>query len=491
MTLLKLPETNRYDPLWEQVVLETIPKLTVSTPKGPAPITIFDEWRDVILSPSPNKLVVAGEGSGKSLWSGALLTCRQVYDIQYGPQLYWIVGKDFEDARMEFDYFRSLYGQIGTFASQSVSNAKDQQCYAVTDLGHEIRTISAYDETKVAREEPFGIIGSEASRWDEEILERCEGRLIRNYPHSWGFFAGSPESSVGWFADMYKYAQGPNERNFRSFQIPTWCNLSKYPLGREDPAIKVAEASRSPEKFMERFGAAFVPPKGMVMHTFRTNLHVDRSLEYDPDLPVYVGIDPGGVVYAVLFVQFGPEGDVRVLDGIHAHRWTHEEVINEFKGRPLSGAVVGGSIDIASKQAQNAMPISLDEWRKDTGLVLWTQKHAVDDTVDKLLWALANNPNTGRPRLRVHPRCTGLISEMGGGRSPVPDGGPWLRHSTQQSVWGAPKRENDHACKALGYLLQGPYSQVASPRARAASYLGPTRGVSQPASNVRSVSYLG
>ena len=476
----------KYDPLWEQVVMETLPKLQVSTPRGPAPIVMFDEWKDAILSPSPNKLVVAGEGSGKSLWSGAMLACHQIYDIQYGPQLYWIVGKDFEDARMEFDYFYDLYEQIGEFTAQSVSNAQDQQCYVITDLGHEVRTISAYDATKIARKEPFGIIGSEASRWEEEILERCEGRLIRNFPYSWGFFSGSPESSIGWFADMYKYAQGPNERGFRSYQIPSWCNLSKYPEGREDPAIKRAEASRSPQKFLERFGAAFVPPKGLVLHTFRNSTHVDNFLEYDPDLPVYLGIDPGGVVYAVEFVQFGPDGDIRVLDEIYAHRWTHEEVINEFKANPLSAAVVGGCIDIASTQAQNAMPISFNEWHKDTGLNLWAKKYAVDDTVDKLLWALAPNPqNPGRYRLRVHPKCKGFISEAGGGRSPVPDGGPWVRHSTPHNSWGAPKRENDHASKALGYLLQGPYAQHGSARVKSASYLE----ASSP--QMRSASYIG
>ena len=482
--MFSLPNVKERDPLWEQVVREIVPKLTVSTPKGPAPIVLFEEWEDVILSASPNKLIAAGEGSGKSLWSAVYLVCRMVYDIQFGPQLYWIVGKDFEDARMEFDYFMDLYEQVGTLGARSTSNAQDQPCFVITDLGHEVRTISAYDATKIARREPLGIIGSECSRWEEEILERCEGRLVRNYPHSWGFFSGSPEASVGWFADMYEYAQGQNERGFRSFQIPSWCNLAKYPLGREDPAIKRAEASRSPQKFKERFGAAFAAPEGLVCHTFRNNLHVDSFLEYDPELPVYVGIDPGGIVYAVEFVQFPANGDICILDEIYAYRWTHEEIINEFKARPLGSAVVGGSIDIASKQVQNAMPVSLDEWRKDTGLSLWVKKCAVDDTVDKLLWALAINPNTGRPRLRVRPNCKGIISEMGGGKSPVPKGGNWMRHQTPQGTWGAPKRENDHACKGLAYLLQGPYAHMTSSKPKQVSYL------SSPG-RARSASYVG
>ena len=137
-----------------------------------------------------------------------------------------------------------------------------------------------------------------------------------------------------------------------------------------------------------------------------------------------------------------------------------------FKVDPLASLVTSGAIDIASKQPQNAMPIALDEWYKDTGLVLWTQKHGVDDTVERLLWALGPNPNTGRARLSIHPRCQGLISEMGGGPSPVPDGGSWMRYEHNNGL-GVPMRKNDHACKALGYLLAGPYSFLASDRAQA------------------------
>ena len=460
-------EETEIDRLWRSVVEETLPKL--DAPGSNQSIKPFDEWMKVFYNHAPIKMIVGGEGSGKSLHAGMYLTCRMIFDLIYGPQLYWVVGRDFEDARKDFDYFYDLYSQIGNFVSESRPNHRDQQCHAITEAGQAVYTISSYDFTKIARDEPFGILGAEVSRWDEETLSRCEGRLIRNFPNSWGFFGGSPESSIGWFADTAKFGQGPNDRGIRSFFIPTWCNLVKFPEGREDPAIKRVEAGRSPQKFLERFGAEFVPPKGLVCHTFRYNLHVDPMLEYDPDLPVYIGIDPGMLVYAIVFTQFNKEGEICILDEIYVHRWTHEDVINEYKGRGLSPAVVGGSIDVASKQAINAMPVSLDQWRRDTGLQLWAQKIPVDDSIDRLLWGLANNPNTGRPRLRISPSCRGIISEMGGGASPVVDGGPWMRYSTPQNQWGPPMRKNDHACKALAYLLAGPYSQVSTREKRGVS----------------------
>ena len=409
---------------------------------------------------------------------GLYLSAHTIFDLQWGKHLYWVVGADYEDARKDFDYFADFQLQLDDVESLSRPTHRDQQCILVTKTGHTIVTVSSYDFTKIARDEPFGIIGAEISRWYPETFERCEGRLLRNYPNAWGFFSGSPETSIGWFSDIAKFGQGQNERGLRSYFIPSWCNLSKYPGGREDPAIKRAEAGRSPQKFRERFGAEFVTPKALVCHSFRYNLHVDPELEYDPNLPVYLGIDPGGITYAVLFVQFPADGEIHILDEIYVHRWPHSAVINEFKSNPLSTAVEGGAIDVASKQNQNAMPISLDEWYNDTNLVLWAEKHSVDDTVERLLWALAPNPNTSRARLSIHPRCAGIIAEMGGGPSPVPDGGPWMRYETHQGL-GVPIRRNDHACKALGYLLAGPYSFLASERATrsvlATSYLGPSR----------------
>ena len=474
------------------ILHDLIETLTVDSITGPQKIRLFDEWADVLNCPDPIVLCIAGEGSGKSLHAGLYLSARLIYDRVKHPEhehpLYWVVGADFEDARKDFDYFYQFQLQLDNVAEASVPGHFDQQAVVITKMGQTIKTISSYDFTKIARDEPMGIVGAEASRWYAETFERCEGRLIRQYPHSWGFFSGSPEASFGWFKDVATFAEGPNDRSIRSFFIPSWCNLAKYPGGRDDPAILRAEAGRSPQKFAERFGAKFVPPRGLVCHSFNYTLHVDTFLDVDPDLPIYLGIDPGGIVYSVLFVQFTPDGEIHVVDEIYAHRWPHSQVINEFEGHPWRHLVEGGAIDVASKQPQNAMPISLNEWFNDTGLNLWAQKHDVESTVERLYWALSPNPNTGRPRLRINPRCAGLISEMGGGPSPVPDGGAWMRFETATGI-GVPMRKNDHSCKALAYLLQGPYGIMAYNRATEesmpVSYVG-----NELYSNKRDVSIL-
>src|SRR3990167_9786815 len=173
------------DQSWQSLLKTLYQTLTVDTLNGPSLIRAFPEWETVLNSGAPNKLIVAGEGSGKSMHAGLYLTARTIYDLQWGKHLYWVVGADYEDARKDFDYFVEFQQQIDAIETLSRPTHRDQQCTLVTRTGHTIVTISSYDFTKIARDEPFGIVGAEVSRWFPETFERCEGRLLRNYPYAW------------------------------------------------------------------------------------------------------------------------------------------------------------------------------------------------------------------------------------------------------------------------------------------------------------------
>ena len=84
---------------------------------------------------------------------------------------------------------------------------------------------------------------------------------------------------------------------------------------------------------------------------------------------------------------------------------------------------------------------------------------------------MAISPRTGRPRLRISSRCVGLISELGGGPSPIANRGVWKMKG------GVPDRDkNNDACKALGYGL--------------VSHFGTTIPSMEELRNVRTGSYL-
>jgi hypothetical protein len=424
-------------------------------------------------------LMAGGEGSGKTFLGDALAVAYvEAMTAEKGwseGHLVWVVGADYEDTRkaltgsLENDW-GSIYSflmklNILDMTTSSMPIGRDQKAILHTTTGNVYEGISGYDPLKIGRDEPDFIIGEEVSRWMIELWQRCMGRQARRQEKgSKGYYSGSFETSLSWFADKWKEGQTqPNDLSLKSFSVPSWANLSVYPGGREDPAIKRLEASNTPERFMERYGGKPAPPRDAVLPEFRVAHHV-APVEFDPKSPVYVTIDPGERVCAVLFVQF--QGDeVWIVDEVYAQRLSHEEVVNACVMKPAWRKVMPYIVmDIAGKQAHFGLGSADEAWRKNPGIDIKMKYIPVDDSVKRLRSVLAVNPVTQRPRLLINPRCSGLISELGGGVSPVEGGGMWRR-----GINGKPKAENDHACKALAYLLVQEFGTVL-PESRKTAY---------------------
>ena len=415
-------------------------------------LTLSPEQGGVFWNPGRVRIVAGGEGSGKS-FLGALssiirTSAEQANQGFEGTQYGWIIGADFEDANEEIKQARDFAITLGIYdrVRSSFPTAQDSQKILALKTGVIMKTVSAYDPTKLGREEPDFIVGCEVSRWETEAWLRAYGRLARKFPRAWGIFTGSFETSVGWFPEVWKQGQGANELDIVSFSLPSWSNPVRYPGGRADPAIIQQEKVSTPERFMERFGGRPAPPRDAVLPEFRPTLHVAPDLELDTKQPVYLFIDPGTHVYAVLFVQL-INGEARVIDEVYAHGWTHAQVTSACMNKEAWKYVREGVMDVAGRQNHSGLGTPQAAWFNETGLTIRSQYCKVEQTVERLRSILSVNPISGKPYLRIHPRCRGIISEMGGTASPVEGGGIWRMKG------GFPDNHNDHSCKALGYGL--------------------------------------
>ncbi len=420
-----------------------------------------EQWK-AASSESSKIVIAAGEGAGKSHTAAVYATAHAAWDLQRlgmakdglpVARLYWIVGQDYVDAYREFELILAFNRQLKNVDETSV-HIRDEgrdKCSFKTITGQLFVTMTAADPTSLGREEPHGLIGCEVSRWQSEVWTRCFGRLARQYQdNSWGIFSGSFETSIGPFSDWYKVGQGPNDLGITSYNMPTWSNTYKFPGGIDDPEIERQRQMLPAHRFLERFGGLPAPPQNAVLPDFSITRHVDETVKYDVDSPVYLAIDPGDKTYAVLFVQI-INGEVWVMDEVYVEHWNHQSVIDECKLRPgwkYAQLWKRGAIDIAGTQ-HHAAASPLEIWEDNTGFVLGTNKIEVEKSVERLQSVLAVSPSTGRPRLRIHPRCKGILSELGGGPPPIAGGGVWVRSGKA----GRPERANDHACKALAYLL--------------------------------------
>jgi len=368
-------------------------------------------------------------------------------------RLYWVIGESYEDAFKDYTDLLGVCEQLGIVEEGSVHlrDSGRDKCDFTTTYGQFVETISGSDPTVVARLEPDGIIGAEASRWSAELWRRVFGRLARRRSlGSWGFFSGSPETSVGPFADYYRLGTGPNTVELQSFNIPTWSNIYRYPGGLDDPAILELKAITPDDRFTERYGGVPVAPRNAVLPEFSSALHVDDLVEYDPGADTYIFVDPGDIGYAVIFVQV-VGAEIRVVESIYAHRSTHEIVLADVKqmqGWKHTQRTRRVVIDVAGFQHHAGQSV-VEKWIDATGYYVTGERYKVEMLIEKLRSALMFNPKSGKARLRIHPRNVGLLAEAGAVANPIPGRGMWLRFSET----GRPREDSCDAWKALGYGL--------------------------------------
>ena len=423
-------------------------------------ITLSPEQAEVFWDEERVLVMAGGEGAGKS-FVGALRAF--VLTVTTPVELGWFVGADMEDARKEMDYFIDWSDKLGILdrSNSTIPSARTERCLVRLDLSRitgkvaVAETVSGYDPLKIGRDQPDWIVGCEVSRWEKEVFDRCYGRLARKYPRAWGFFSGSFEESIGWFPETWALGQGPNEMDLSSHSLPSWANRSIYPGGADDAAIVQLRNSMSESRFLARHAGRPSPPRDAVLPEFKYRLHV-WPVTTNPAYPVYLFIDPGTTVYCILYVQI-VGGEVHVLDEIYQPQASHDSVINSAMANELWKYVGGGVIDVAGKQHHGGFMSPEQAWARDTGLRLKSQYLKVDQEVERLRSILHLNPITQRARLLIHPRCKGIISEMGGGQSPNPSGGLWRMKG------GSPDNHNDHACKALAYGLAQYYGTNTPP----------------------------
>ena len=437
---------------------------------SPEWVSVFDDFGDLSYC---NKFIAAGgEGSAKSHDAGLFLVARYMYDmltLERKPRLYWIIGADYEDAYKEFTYVLEFLETLGKLKMRI--NAKGEnvpegikvvrggrdQCILTTNDGVEIRTISAKDETKIAREEPDGIVGAEASRWSAEAFRRAIGRIAR-LPYAWFFASGSFESDEGGFHARFEVGQGDNSQRLRSKSIPSFANRHVYPNGEADYRIQELKADYSIDRYMERILGMPAPPKGQVINSLDPKKHINGNLVLDPREPVFLWVDPGTLVYCVLFVQI-IGNQVRVLDEIYEPQAESDVVINKATKNPLWRYIRkdGHVADHAGNQRHMGASPHLSTWKELTGIVFQTLGKGMDPNMkaEQVLSFMNIDRFTGEPGIVFHPDCRGVLSEMGYGISPTQDqgGGRGMRDVGQDGSVRGIKRENDHGCSALAYGL--------------------------------------
>ena len=408
--------------------------------------------KDILSSRKRFVLVAGGEQAGKSMVASKYLVARLFENDE--PGLFWLVAADYERTRAEFEYLVEDFGSMGLL--KEASKRVDPGRIILAD-GTRIETKSAKDPRTLAMRAPNGIIGCEASQLDLETFHRLRGRCAPK--RGWLFLSGTFEGSLGWYPQMFQSWQSSSSSDEVSFSLPSYSNEHLYPGGREDPEILALEKVSSDDFFLERIEGIPSPPQGMVFTEIRPDIHI-QNVEYEPDIPVHIWIDPGyAEAYACEIVQVVND-QIRVIDEIYERDLITDEIIEIAQSKIWWKDARFGVIDVAGYQHQ-AMAAPAEVWMEKTGIYFDSQKIRINDGTERLKAFLKTDPVEQRePRIVFNPKCEGILSEFGIKPNPF-DGQTrayrWKMDREGTIVGETPEDRYNHGVKAVIYGLINRY----------------------------------
>ena len=408
--------------------------------------------KDILSSRKRFVLVAGGEQAGKSMVASKYLVARLFENDE--PGLFWLGAGDYERTRAEFEYLVEDFGSMGLL--KEASKRVDPGRIILAD-GTRIETKSAKDPRTLAMRAPNGIIGCEASQLDLETFHRLRGRCAPK--RGWLFLSGTFEGSLGWYPQMFQSWQSSSSSDEVSFSLPSYSNEHLYPGGREDPEILALEKVSSDDFFLERIEGIPSPPQGMVFTEIRPDIHI-QNVEYEPDIPVHIWIDPGyAEAYACEIVQVVND-QIRVIDEIYERDLITDEIIEIAQSKIWWKDARFGVIDVAGYQHQ-AMAAPAEVWMEKTGIYFDSQKIRINDGTERLKAFLKTDPVEQRePRIVFNPKCEGILSEFGIKPNPF-DGQTrayrWKMDRDGTIVGETPEDRYNHGVKAVIYGLINRY----------------------------------
>ena len=245
------------------------------------------------------------------------------------------------------------------------------------------------------------------------------------------------------FANLYEVhalGQDPNNAMWKSWQFPTI--TSPFIPVQE---IEDAKNDMDEKSFKQEFEASFETMSGRVYYAFDRNIHVGQY-EFDPNLPVIVGVDFNVDPMTAVILQQRPDGEVWLVDEIYLRNSNTVELCDEIERRywrHMPQNKVSIYPDPAGASRGNTRGESNIDIFREKGFkrVIHRKKHpAVRDRVNSVnrMFMDAN----GGIKMRVNKTCVHSIASL------------------EQTLYkeGTPEVDKkpgvEHICDALGYPVE-------------------------------------
>lgn len=455
-----------------------------------APSGVHEEF---IFNDTAETYLVCGGDRGAKTTTTAMkayllaLEFISTYPLDAGGHVAWVVADNYNltatemrdcigEWLMQMPEIAQTRGKEGGFKQTARIDPGTIEIPTPNGKTFKIETKSVGDPMNAMRAEgPVWILACEAALLSHDFYLRAQGRLGQIRGQSNGKFgqlimSGTLEGSLGWYPTQYTKWKSETEATLDKaavYSFRSQDNPFAWPGGAENAQLKQLERELPEALFMERYLAVPSPPSGRVHDRFDSTIHV-KEVEYDPALPVYLGMDPGysgaSSNYAIVVAQKKniQRADGRsfqqwhIIDQIYEHHMTVDEICQKAMDQYWwKNPKKIGVIDIAGSYHAGAQESNTEVWQKKTGLTLMHERVNIQPGIDRFNTMLQYDPEFREPKVLFHPRCTGILSELGHCLSPV-DNRPhiysWNKNRMGDVIGKVPKDDFCDGIKALTYL---------------------------------------
>jgi hypothetical protein len=430
--------------------------------------------------------IVAGKRSGKS----RLVREIALYYVAGLSKRVWILGPTWDIVDR---IFFPLWDQLLHMGLTIVDKGKETRVLRLAN-GGVLEGVSWRTTEQIEAEGVHVAITDESQYLTPSVADKIRARLVGDW--LWIRIGSPSELGISYFEEQALAAESAKMPNVVRVTWPTWVNpdpevQQTIKIAREDldylrNAVGVEHPAYVQRKryFDAVYGGESVPPSDIAIATFNPEVHV-RECPFDPELPVYLGIDPGYYpsYYAVVVVQPHPWGEMQgtstdrtrklhelwQVDEIYVQKTITDDVIAMCKERPWWRNVTRAVIDASAGQRQRQTGMSdLAIWQQKAHFPIQAEAVSVDDSLTVHRRWLAQG------RLFHDRKCTNTIKE-------------YLLHKMKSQQGAAKDIEVDrwnHAHKALEYLIAVVYGlndEAAKPIVWRRQVARPSRRVWMPA----------
>lgn len=415
--------------------------------------------RDLHQNRTRFKVVRCGRRWGKTYFGGYEMATRALTPSRFDgktPTLGWVVGPNYADAEKEFRIIYDSLRKIGLDkdAIRFVKNSDAGALHIALANGTEIIGKSAQHPDKLVGDGLDWVLMVEAGRhkrntWGQYIRPTLSDR------RGIAVFSGVPEgnSQSSLLYHLYERGQSSRFAHWASWKRPSWTNDVVFPGGRNDPEILEAESDLTKDEFDRQYGAEFTDKTGVVMKEFDEDVHLS-DLDYNPDWPLYMGVDYGFTnPFVVLFIQVSPFGDVHVFREFRRQGLDTAEVCADLKLEYPGLVRICRTIypdpaepdDTRTMQRELRIPAA-----RNTGGELKIRLALIRRSMKVANLHLPEGDTERRPRLMIdRTHCQTLIWEMR-------EGYKWPERKTEQrSDSENPLDKDNHGVEALGRFFRG------------------------------------